>query len=250
MAQIEAVQAIWNGLLDLVYPPRCLVCGAWQEEPLCPACRHAIQPPDPPFCDRCGVLIAADKSLCPACELGPEPPFAWCQAMGRYEGVLRQAIHRLKYDGKTALAQPLGKLLAASLERPGSRLLPHPNASDQPAFDRVVPVPLHPSRLRERGFNQSERIARIVAQEYGWRLDTRGLRRIRRTKTQTRLGHRERAQNVQGAFAVRTSDYFAGQSVLIIDDVLTTGATVKECAQVVKDAGAVRVCITALAQDI
>jgi len=243
------VEEIWNGLLDVVYPPHCLVCGAWQEEPLCLACRNEIKPPEPPFCDRCGALIPAERTLCLACEKGPAPPFAWCQAMGRYEGALRLAIHRLKYDGKTALAKPLGKLLAESLDRPGSRLLPLPASSDRPAFDAVVPVPLHPSKLRERGFNQSERLARIVAQEYGWRLDTRGLRRIRRTKTQTRLGHQERAQNVQGAFAARAPDYFAGQSVLILDDVLTTTSTCSECARVVKEAGAVNVCVVALALD-
>ncbi len=152
-----------NGLLDLIYPPVCLVCGARQEVVFCAECRRAIRPVESPFCDRCGERVEAGRLVCPRCEEGPEPPFAWSQALGLYAGPLRRAIHRLKYEGRTALARPLGRLLAQSLERQNSPLIPPAHGDGSPAFDCVVPVPLHPSRLRERGFNQAEKIARELA---------------------------------------------------------------------------------------
>jgi len=243
------LKQVWNGLLDVVYPPRCVVCGARQEEgALCLACRKEIGPVAPPFCDRCGEPVPADRIVCAGCEEGPEPPFAWSQTLGPYEGTLRRAIQRLKYDGKTALAPPLGRLLAQSVMHTKSPLLPEPAEDGRPAFDAVVPVPLHPSHLRERGFNQAERIAGAMASACGWPLDTQGLRRIRRTRTQTELTRSERAANVRGAFAARAPLYFHNKSVLIVDDVLTTSATLSECARIVREAGATRVCIVALAR--
>lgn len=243
----KRVALIWNGLLDVLYPPVCLVCGTEQADPLCPVCRREIEPIPRPYCDRCGIPISADRLVCVSCETEGEPPFAWSQAMGRYAGALRQAIHRLKYEQKTGLALPLGRLLAHSLDSPSSPLLSACLPSSLPAFEAVVPVPLHPSRLRKRGYNQAELLARVVAEERGWNLDTRGLRRIRRTQTQTALSPAERAANVQGAFTARSPLYFSGQSVLLVDDVLTTTATMRECAKVVQEAGAKRVCIVALA---
>ena len=213
---------VWNGLLDLIYPPRCLVCGIDLDEgALCPVCERSFKPILPPFCDRCGEPVPAERLVCRRCELGPEPPFAWSQALGQYDGTLLQAIHRLKYDGKAALAAPLGRLLARSLETP-SPLFDPQRPQDRPAFDAVVPVPLHPSRLRRRGFNQAERLARIVAKQHGWKLDAQGLKRLRRTPSQTAMTLEQRTANVYGAFASTEPLRFDGQAVLIIDDVLTT----------------------------
>lgn len=238
----EAAVLVWNGLLDVVYPPRCLVCGRDEADPLCAVCRSEVVPLLAPFCDRCGVPIAAGRLVCEDCEAGPEPHFAWSQAVGQYTGVLRTAIHRLKYDGKGALAAPLGELLATALETPSPLLAPGQ------AFDCIVPVPLHPSKLRARGFNQSERIARALASGRGWPLETRGLLRLRKTRTQTALHAAERHRNVEGVFGVRTPLYFDGQSVLLVDDVLTTMSTVNECARVLRNAGAARVAVLALAR--
>jgi competence protein ComFC len=240
---------VWNGLLDLLYPPRCLVCGAMQEEALCALCRKDIRPLTPPFCDRCGLPVPASQLVCEACEAGPEPAFAWSHAMGHFTGTLRDAIHHLKYHGKTALARPLGELLSRSLNA-SSPIFPAEIPAGQPAFDLVVPVPLHPAKLRERGFNQAEKIARVLAQERGWLLDTRGLRRIQHTRSQTNLSFDRRLTNVQGAFAASEALYFAGRSVLLVDDVLTTRATMSECARVVSQAGARRVCVVALAWSV
>jgi len=152
----EGVRLVWNGVLDVIYPPRCLVCGREAAEPLCAACLGEIVPLNPPFCDRCGAPVAAGRLVCPPCESGPEPYFAWSRAIGQYTGVLRTAIHRLKYESKGALAGPLGALLGSALDTP-SPLRPNGQSPDC-----IVPVPLHPSRLRARGFNQSDRIARVL----------------------------------------------------------------------------------------
>ncbi|MCS6777214.1 MAG: ComF family protein [Chloroherpetonaceae bacterium] len=244
----ERLHFIWQGLLDVIYPPVCLICGERPREPFCEACRSAIQPLSPPFCPRCGsAAVPSGQKICAACEAGGEPPFQWLQAAGQYAGPLREAIHLLKYRGKTALAEPLGQMLIASCLSPGSRL--HAIAG-LAGFNRVVPVPLHPARWRQRGFNQSELLARVVMQERGWPVDTIGLRRTRRTTPQVGLSAGQRAANVQGAFAPRTPNHFAGQSVLLIDDVLTTTATVREAARALREAGATRVCVAALAQDL
>ncbi|HZP82613.1 MAG TPA: ComF family protein [Chthonomonadaceae bacterium] len=241
----ERIALVWNGLLDVVYPPCCLVCGERLDAGvLCLACQREIAPISPPFCDRCGVPVAAEESVCRLCAEGPEPPFAWSQTLGAYQGTLRRAIHRLKYDGKAALAEPLGRLLAESLDKTPTPLL----TAAHPAFDVVVPVPLHPARLRQRGFNQAERIGRVLARERGWRLDADGLRRTRYTRSQTNLSPTERAANVKGAFVAREPHRFAGQSVLLVDDVLTTTATMRECAHISREAGASRICLVALAQ--
>lgn len=245
----EFAGLVVNGLLDLIYPPRCLLCGAGMEAgALCEACIRGFTPIHGPFCDRCGGLREAGQAICEGCEKGPEPTFAWSQAMGQYGGTLRHAIHRFKYDGKTALAHPLGVALARSLDDPFTPLLT--STSGEPlTFDAVVPVPLHPSRLRQRGFNQAERLARVVARERNWTLDAQGVWRTRRTHSQVRMEGREgRHDNVRGAFACRPLQRYAGKSVLIIDDVLTTGSTMSEVARVVRDTGASRVCIIALAR--
>lgn len=239
----EGLLQVWNGVLDVVYPLRCLICGREQSEPYCEMCQKEIVPLHPPFCDRCGVSVEAGRLVCRDCETGPEPAFAWSQALGRYTGTLRDAIHRLKYDGKAALAKPLGLLLSRSLAIPTPLM-----KVDETGFDVVVPVPLHPARFRERGFNQAERIARVLAQKRGWPLNTKGLRRIRQTKSQTTLTASARLANVAGAFAAASPLYFQGQSVLLIDDVLTTSATTGECTRVIMNAGAKRVAILALAR--
>jgi ComF family protein len=236
------VAYVCAGVLDVLYPPVCFVCGARQEAALCPVCLASFKPIHPPYCDRCGVPVEAGRLVCPTCEAGAEPPFAWSHAMGEYVGTLRRAIHRLKYDGRTALALPLGQALAKSL-RTAPYLLP----PDEPSFDLLVPIPLHPLKRRQRGFNQAELIARAVASEFGGQLDAQGLRRVKYTRTQTNLAHADRTRNLQNAFAASAPLYFHGKSVLLLDDVLTTTATLREAARVVREAGARRVCVAALA---
>ena len=244
------IQEVWNGLLDLVYPPVCLVCRQWiATGALCEMCRKSVTPILPPLCDRCGTPVPAERIVCRECEEGPEPPFEWSQAMGQYTGPLRTAIHHLKYHGKTALAAPLGQMLAYYLDSAATPLLAPRSDPALPLFDAVVPIPLHPSRLRQRGFNQAERLARVLAVERNWPLDTTGLRRVRHTKVQALLTSREeRAANLHNAFAAHSPTHFWNQSVLLVDDVLTTMATANAAAAAVRAAGASRICIVALAR--
>lgn len=245
-----AVQLV-TGLLDLVYPPCCLVCGARMSEGVfCAECRQSIKPIPPPFCDRCGAPITPDRQVCAVCEEGHEPPFAWSQALGQYTGTLRDAVHRLKYHGKRSLAEPLGQMLAASMDIAPSPLLPADPAPGQPAFDAVIPVPLDAWRMRQRGFNQAEKIARVVARERGWRLQTDLLARVRRTPSQTALSSEARAENVHGAFTAHFPHQLTGLNILLVDDVITTGATVRACAEAARAAGAARICVVALARGL
>ena len=237
-------RSVWEGLLDALYPPRCLVCGRDEAEPFCAACRSGIVPLAAPFCDRCGVPVPAGRLVCETCAEGEVPAFAWSQAVGQYTGTLRTAIHRLKYDRRTALAKPLGELLAAAIKT-GSPLLP-----EGEPFDCIVPVPLHRSKLRTRGFNQAELVARVLVGRCGCLLDTKGLLRVLRTRTQTAYHAAERLSNVAQVFDTATPLYFDGKSILLVDDVLTTGSTVRECSRVLQNAGARRVAVLVVARGL
>jgi len=153
---------------------------------------------------------------------------------GSFEGPLRELIHLFKYAGMKALAKPLGAQLAAALPR------------DQ-RFDVVVPMPLHWKRRWQRGFNQSELLARFTARRCGVPM-INAVRRVRATRNQAGLSNAKRRGNVSGAFGVAKPDAIAGRRVLLIDDVMTTGATASACARVLKRAGATSVAVLTLAR--
>jgi len=149
-----------------------------------------------------------------------------------------EAISRFKFGGVARLARPLGALLAdyADPEFPFS------------AVDLIIPVPLHPRRLRERGFNQSLLLARQVGKRRSIPLNFTALHRTRQTQPQTQLSGAERRKNVRGAFEVRQAEVVGGKRILLVDDVFTTGATVQECASVLGEAGASEVHVLTLAR--
>jgi len=240
----EGVKLVWNGLLDVLYPPRCLVCGLEEAEPFCNACHEKIVPIREPFCDRCGRPVIASRLVCLECEEGPEPAFSWSHAVGQYSGVLRTAIHRLKYESRGALAQPLGELLSKAMNT-SSPLVPKNHV-----IDCIVPVPLHPSKLRMRGFNQAERIGRVLSERKEIPIDSAGLIRVRKTRTQTSFHAPERHRNVDRVFDTISPMHFDGKSVLLVDDVLTTMSTVNECSRVLRNAGAKRVAVLAVARGL
>ena len=193
-----------------------------------------------PICPRCGLPLASwvvEDHYCEDC-LRRRPVFEWARAAYFYEGSVREAVHQLKFAGKRHLAGPLGGLLAAATEE----YLPD---SDD---DLVMPVPLHPRRLRERGFNQSLLLARQVASRLGAELDYLSLRRMRYTKPQTGLKGEERRRNVRKAFGCTDHSLLKGRNVILIDDVTTTGNTLNDCARALKRAGAARVYGMALAR--
>jgi len=255
-----ALVETWNGLLDLLYPPKCLVCRTFGPDALCESCRAGFPPLEPPLCAKCGA--SAGGRLCPDCGAGAAHHFAAARAAGRFGGTLREAILRLKYDGKRRLAAPLGAYLAEFLRTNPFATVPTPQSPHDPITPPlnaptpehpntrkvIVPVPLHPSRLRERGFNQAALLAREVGQALDLPVLEAGLRRVRRTRPQVQLRPAERAANVRDAFAVPDPATLRGQTVLLVDDVITTMHTVDECARVLMDAGVRTVHVVAAAR--
>lgn len=211
-----------QGALDLLFPLRCVGCrspGSW----LCSHCRETIAIIRSPFCPRCG-RPTGQGALCGLCRRNP-PTLDGVRSVAYHEGVLRAAIQHFKYRNGRGLAGPLSELLA-------NYVVEH----SLPA-DVLVPVPLHPARLAQRGYNQ----AALLARELGQRLDLpvveNSLLRVRATQQQVGLSAEERRINVAGAFACR-DDQLAGRQVLLIDDVYTTGATLNACGTALTAAGA------------
>ena len=220
---MEVVRRAWAGLLDLVYPPHCVACGrlgAW----LCATCLEAYPAFRPPWCARCGRPLT-HGGLCRACR-GAASPLGGARSVGPHVTPLREAVHALKYAGVRVLAEPLAEMMAATWA-----LSPLPVTA-------MVPVPLHPRRVRQRGYNQAALLARALAPCLGLPLHEEWLLRERDTRSQVGLTRAERWANVDGAFRCPDSGALAGQRVLLVDDVLTSGATLRAGATVLRAAGA------------
>ena len=227
---MSAINTLFDPFLSLLYPPRCLVCRTLGETGLCADCLAQIVSVTLPSCRTCGQTIAPPGVHCQHCRLR-RPAYDRARAMGAYEGVLQTALHHFKYHDRPQLAAPLGLLLAAFARG---------NAPDLNGlhFDALLPVPMHPIRRRLRGYNQSERLARVVAGELGLPLLTDALVRTHATRPQVGLAGDDRRSNLAGAFAVRRPKAVSGKALLLIDDVVTTGSSLHECALVLKAYGA------------
>jgi ComF family protein len=237
----EAAWRAWTGaLLDLVFPPFCPVChdrlGEVRRDPLCGRCWRSLERIEGPVCRVCGLSMTV-PGICGACRRR-RPPFAYARAATRYGETAREALHAFKFAGRRALAAPLGELLAEL----GPAALP----AGPP--DLIVPVPLHPRRERERGFNQALLLARRVGRAWDRPVRSDVLRRTAATPPQTELGVEARRANVRGAFALRRPELVAGRHVMVVDDVFTTGATVGECARCLRQAGAATVGVLTVAR--
>ena len=229
------------GLLDGLYPPSCAVCGVplRHGRALCDDCDRDLPRLAAPFCQSCGEMFPGKIDgpfACPNChELSFAFEFAR-PAMVRDERTL-DLIHRLKYGRQIHLAGELGRLAREAFADP--RLAPALDGSWP-----LVPVPLHRMRLQHRHFNQAGEIARVLAAATGLPV-LKALRRTRRTDTQTRLSRKQRMDNLRGAFAItrqgRRWIESSPHGVVLIDDVLTTGSTVNECAKTLKHAGFQRI---------
>lgn len=238
-----------KNLLNMVFPPTCLLCGEflWQEYAqadgiplsICRTCFSEFRKISSPICPVCGrgfvSTTGQEDHLCEDC-LRELPFYEASGAPYAYEGRMAQAISLFKYGQRSVAADSLGPLLATFartwFEQPSEELL-------------VMPIPLHPKRLRERGFNQSLLLARHVSRFLETGLDFRSLRRIKYTTPQTGLRGKERRKNVRGAFGIWKGRSLKGGRVLLIDDVNTTGSTLNECARVLKRAGCDKVfCLT------
>ncbi|MDH5527440.1 MAG: ComF family protein [Nitrospirota bacterium] len=230
--------------LEFLFPSGCQVCATplrgaptpW----FCGPC-WAVEA-DHRVCFQCGDFLASETVTrvpewrCGAC-MRAAPPFARARVLGGYDGLYGHAVRLLKYREKTSLANYLA-----------GRIRPRAYPDGFWDVDLVMPVPLHPSRLRERGFNQSARLAAAVGRRMGLPVAGHLLERTVATASQVGLKRRERLRNVARAFAVCDTDSVAGKSVLLVDDVITTGATLSACARALMRAGAVRVNAWAVAR--
>jgi ComF family protein len=220
-------------LADLIYPPHCVGCGTRQEHLwICAECDAGVKRLDGPKCAVCSRPFdgALDVFECPNCR-GEALHLDFAVSAVRAQGLARDLIHRFKYGREFVLRRVLGDWLAETLDEPR---LAAALAREEVV---LVPVPLHPTRLRERRFNQSEALAEWVAKKRGLRVE-RPLRRIRRTITQTQFDRRQRMRNLREAFALLQNAPVTDKSFLLVDDVLTTGSTLDECARVLLEGGA------------
>ncbi len=228
--------------LNAVLPPQCLACGAIVETPgrLCGECWRGIDFVRSPQCDACGLPFEADMgpgALCGTCAVD-RPPFNRARAGMRYGGIARDLVLAFKHGDHTHAAPGLARLMAGA----GSELVA--------AADICLPVPLHRWRLARRRFNQAALLAQALARESGMAIRLCALRRVRQTPSQGGLSRHARYRNVRGAFRLdqKAAAEIAGQTVLLVDDVYTTGATVAECSRVLRRAGAKAVDVLTLAR--
>lgn len=234
---------IFTKFLELIYPPRCHICRAFLADHknssahFCDECLNSLSRITSPLCPVCGIPFESrveEDHICGEC-LEKRPYFDMLAAPYLYEGGIMDVIHQIKYSGKTYLAKSLGALLAS---------LARERIGDTKGM-LMMPVPLHPRRLKERGFNQSLVLARAVAPLLDTRIDFLSLRRVRYTRPQTGLKRDERRRNVRGAFGLADNPGLKGKTVILVDDVTTTGNTLNECARALKRAGCERVfCLT------
>lgn len=224
MVTYTLLQKSTQSLLDLLFPPSCISCkiaNSW----LCQNCLSGISFINTPVCNRCGTPLAADAPFCKQCKKNPLPDIDGIRSASYFDhNPIRPAIHFLKYRNHKALASVLATLLADAYHR------------FQLVADIVVPVPLHAARLRERGYNQSALLAKALGTILHLSINTNTLQRTRQTKSQMTLSIKERHQNVRDAFAC-TNRELADRSVLLIDDVCTTGSTLNACANALRKSG-------------
>lgn len=239
---------VWEQLLDTIFPRHCLSCkeritergSTW----VCSQCWAQIPLIRPPYCVCCGLpfpspiaTLYSPEHRCTVCRKQP-PLFLTARAVGRYEGVLREIIHAFKYQKRLRLSSLLATLMHQHW----------PEGFAENGFDYLVPIPLHPRRLREREFNQAQVLAEGLGRLRNIPVLSFVLEKYRWTRSQVELSGHERRKNIEGTFRLRTAQGIQEKRILLIDDVYTTGATVMEAAKVLKDGGASQVAVYTLAR--
>lgn len=243
---VRGLAELANGLTNLLYPHSCLICGAGEPHDaafrhgLCSSCHAAVTADTAERCPRCAATVGPHTDVsagCPACR-DLSVGFETAVRLGPYEGRLREAILRMKSAGGEPLAEMLGRVFA---ER-------HLAAFKSAGIDLVVPVPLHWRRRWVRGYNQAEAVARELARLPGLPLLAGCLRRVSSTAQHAQPSATARRENIRGAFRHNPRASVASRTVLLVDDVMTTGSTVGEAARVLKQAGAAKVVVAVLAR--
>jgi ComF family protein len=248
LAQDRLAPATWifqasSRLFASIFPDNCRICdeplSGYSRAPICRKCLNAPKALNPEiFCLKCRTPFLReraldDNGLCRLCAAGVgsyDAAYAW----GGYDGVLKDLIHCFKFHGMRSLSKPLGGYLAEAFPR-------------SERIDAIVPMPVHWTRRMERGFNQCELLASELSRHTGvpvWK----SLRKVKRTEKQSNLAGAKRRRNVRGSFGVREGRSIAGKRLMLVDDVLTTGATVNEAAEELKRHGAARVAVLTVAR--
>jgi ComF family protein len=239
---IAALRTLLAVACDLALPPTCIACRVpvADDGGLCPACWSRLGFISRPFCERLGTPFAVDlgDGLVSPAAIAEPPAYGRARAVAHYDDIARKLVHALKFGDRLDLARPLGRMMAQA----GAELLHD--------ADALVPVPLHWTRLWRRRFNQSAALADVVGRASGRPVWLDVLVRRRRTGHQIGLSRAERARNVQGAFAVPEAwrAEVRGRRLVVVDDVLTTGATLEACARALSRAGAERVDVLVFAR--
>jgi competence protein ComFC len=260
---LHALAELKDDLLDFVYPQHCAICKKYlkrEEKDVCEVCWNSLVTLPGPFCPYCKSLLEPEAVKCSFCEprgktrvenLAFRSEFSesktkseedhqilMVRSLGRFDDHYKELIHRFKYGKKI----PLGKRLG---QRLGETINSDVDLKTQDLWflksDFLIPVPLHKSRYRERGFNQSDILAEGISKVTGLSVLKNVLKRKKNTKDQTNLSREQRDENVRGAFVVTEPKMINEKKIILVDDVITTGATLSECARVLKQAGAQKI---------
>ena len=246
---LRPLRSVLDGFFAVLLPSDCRICDAplahISRIPVCEDCVSSLAPTQINACSICGEALEFANveagRICPVCQRAL-PRFDFAVSYGSYDGALRRLVHLLKYEQLRPAADMLGQKLADALIASGV-------ASDDKVL--IVPVPLHKAKRRQRGFNQTELLAKSALRHLDrscFELQTGNLHRVRATVSQTGLTRHQRRENVRGAFVVGFPERVRDRSVLIVDDVYTTGTTLNECARVLRAAGAKRVVVATVAR--
>jgi competence protein ComFC len=244
-ASFRRLASSWGKLVEvLLYPSFCEICHKFMENSgervICLSCRGKIKPRASSYCLCCGRFFegAGEPHLCREC-LEKTPPYTRHRSCARYEGIVKDVILLYKYRGFEVLGSFLGDFAARATK---------PDLALWPGVEAIIPVPLHPARKRERGFNQSEVLARRLSKIKQIRLDKNRLVKVKNVPPQTSLEAKARGKNVRGAFRIKKAGELEGKIVLLVDDVYTTGSTIRECSSVLRKAGVKEVRAVTVAQ--
>lgn len=235
-----------DAILAFLYPENCQICQNRRAKPgegyVCSECRRQIAWIEPPFCTRCGLPYEGEITTSFTCANCRDIPFYFKYARSAVvaQGIALDIIHRFKYRRALWFEPLLAGLLVHQAQ---------PALKDGP-WHRIIPVPLHSTKLREREFNQAELLAAALSAATGIPLEQHAITRVKATRTQTELSREERRENIRDAFAPAMDSDLSGQRIVLIDDVFTTGATTNACARVLARMGAAEICVWTLARGL
>jgi competence protein ComFC len=243
-ATVQSLWKVFDAGLNLIYPAVCQICreqrATYDESYICDHCRRKVRVLEAPFCSRCGIPFQGaitEEFQCSECK-DVDLQFDSARAAVWVNAFMLDVVHRYKYNRALWFEKFLGDLLVNAAA---------PKLKSE-HWDCIVPVPLHSSKKREREFNQADRLAEYLGRATNILVDTNILRRVAPTQTQTRLTRKERAENVRKAFALRAPLDLKGKNIIVIDDILTTGATTSACAGILRKAGASKIQVWTVAR--